>query len=275
MQLQRHDYLPMIRRALHEDIGRGDVTSELTIAPDAKARCQMVAREPMVVAGQTVVRDVFHAVDPALEVSFSVADGDRVRAGQRLALVAGSTRHILTAERTALNFVQHLSGIATLTAQYVQAVRGTKAVILDTRKTTPGLRVLEKYAVTCGGGQNHRMRLDDAILIKDNHIAAAGSVTEAVTKAKTSMLLVEAECDDLAQVKEALEAGADRLLLDNMDVATLREAVALVDGRVPLEASGGVNLQNVAEIAATGVAYISVGALTHSARNVDIGLDYL
>lgn len=266
----------VILQALAEDIGRGDVTTQAIIPPDAKASMRFVARERLVASGLTIIGEAFGALDGDIDYQWMADDGVEIQAGGLMATVSGSAHAILMAERVALNLLQRMCGIATETARYVAAAQGTGAKILDTRKTAPLLRELDKYAVRCGGGQNHRMRLDDGILIKDNHIAVAGSVAAAVKAAKENApatLRIEVECDTLAQVREALAAGADILLLDNMDIATLREAVALAGGRALTEASGGVNLQTVRAIAETGVHFISVGALTHSVKAADIGLD--
>jgi len=264
----------LIKAALAEDIGSGDVTSRLTVPIRCFTRAQLVARADGVLAGAGICRQVFLALDRSVRFSPKLEDGSRFRKGQVLAVVQGRARSILTAERTALNFVQRLSGIATATRRFVDAVRGTKAVILDTRKTLPGWRQLDKYAVRCGGGSNHRAGLYDMILIKDNHIAAAGSITAALERCRSSRLPVEVETCTLADVSEALAAGARRILLDNMTVAQMRRAVTLACGRAKLEASGGVNLTNVRRIAETGVDFISVGAVTHSAPAANIALDF-
>ncbi len=266
-----------VQRVLAEDLGAGDdVTSKATIAEDARFTAEMNARQSMVVAGIEIAEAFFKALDKDVRVEVLAKDGDRVEHGAALIRLSGSARAMLTAERSALNTLQHLSGIATLTRQYVDAIAGTGAVLLDTRKTLPGLRVLEKYAVRMGGAQNHRMRLDDGVLIKDNHVAVCGGVTEAVRRAKDANtgLQVQIEVDRIDQIEPALAAGADRLLLDNMDPAMLREAVQLVGSRVPLEASGGVTLETIRSLAETGVDYISLGRITQSAPAVDIGLDY-
>lgn len=271
-----------VRAALQEDLGGGDATTLACISENSVSRAEMNAREPMVVAGLPFAETAFHQVSPNLRVTRPVQDGARADAGQGLLTVEGTTRAILAAERVALNFVQRLSGIATVTAKFVDAVAGTSARILDTRKTTPGWRRFEKYAVTCGGGTNHRAGLFDLILIKDNHLAALhdekpNAVAAAVSRARRLYphLRVEVEADRLSQVHQALEAGADVILLDNMTLMQLREAVAVVAGRARTEASGGVRLETVRAIAETGVDFISVGALTHSARAMDIGLDFL
>ncbi|MCX8090938.1 MAG: carboxylating nicotinate-nucleotide diphosphorylase [Verrucomicrobiae bacterium] len=270
-----------VRHALTEDIGRGDVTSLAVVPAGARAVAVLRAREPLVVAGLVFAETAFRLRSGAVQVQRLARDGQRVAAGAVLLRVRGPARAILSAERVALNFVQRLSGIATLTAQFVAATRGTRARILDTRKTTPGWRGFEKYAVRCGGGQNHRRGLFDMVLIKDNHLAMLrgarpNPIAVAVRAARRRFpnLRVEVEADTLAQVRQGVEAGADVILLDNMTVRQLREAVRLVAGRAQTEASGGVTLRNVGAIARTGVDFISVGALTHSARAVDVGLDF-
>ncbi|MGH6871021.1 MAG: carboxylating nicotinate-nucleotide diphosphorylase [Rhizomicrobium sp.] len=269
---------PIVRHALEEDLGRaGDITSDLILAADAKANVKLAARKPGTVAGLIAAECAFRLVDPSLKFAAKLPDGSRVRKGDVLAAIEGHVRSILTAERVALNFAGHLSGVATATRALVDAVKGTKARIVCTRKTTPGLRILEKYAVRCGGGFNHRFGLDDAILIKDNHIAAAGSIRAAVTRARAGighMVKIEVEADTLEQLEEALALGVDTILLDNMSPPRLKHAVKLAAGRAVLEASGNVTLATVAEIAATGVDYISSGAITHSAPNLDLGLDF-
>ena len=266
-----------VRRVLAEDLGSGgDVTSNATIGADANFNASINCREAIVVAGLDVAAAFFRALDSGVRIEQMVGDGVSAEPGTVLMRIDGNARAMLAAERSALNTLQHLSGIATLTRRYVDAIAGTGATLLDTRKTLPGLRALDKYAARMGGAENHRMRLDDGILIKDNHVAVCGGVGEAVRAAKAANggLPVQVEVDRLDQIEPALAAGADRLLLDNMDPATLREAVALVAGRVPLEASGGVNLDTIRAIAETGVDYISVGRITQSAPAVDIGLDY-
>jgi nicotinate-nucleotide pyrophosphorylase (carboxylating) len=266
-----------VQRVLAEDLGRGgDVTSTATIAADARFTAAMNARQPLVVAGLEIAAAFFGALDPAVETELLANDGDAVASGAPLMRLAGNARAMLTAERSALNTLQHLSGIATLTRQYVDAIAGTGATLLDTRKTVPGLRVLDKYAARMGGAHNHRMRLDDGVLIKDNHVALCGGVAEAVrlAKAANSGLPVQVEVDRIDQIEPALAAGADRLLLDNMDPALLRQAVGVVNRRVLLEASGGVTLETIRFIAETGVDFISVGRITQSAPAVDVGLDY-
>ena len=266
----------IIRRALAEDIGAGDVTSSWTLPEGLALRGKLIAKAPGVVAGLEVAGRVFAAVDKRVRFSALVADGSTVTVGMLLATVQGPARSILSAERVALNLLQRMSGIATLTQRFVQAVRGTHAVILDTRKTAPGLRVLDKLAVRLGGGQNHRFGLYDMVLVKDNHIAAAGGIAVAVQSVRACNhegLQVEVEVKSLVELREALDLGVERILLDNMDPGQMRQAVALTARRAKLEASGGVRLDNVAAVAGTGVDYISVGALTHSAQALDISLD--
>jgi nicotinate-nucleotide pyrophosphorylase (carboxylating) len=269
--------LPVIRGALAEDLGRaGDVTAQACIPADAILTADFVTRRGGVVAGLDCVRLTLAELDPAASFTALSADGQAVPAGTTLARVSGNARAILSAERTALNLLGRLCGVATLTQDFVDAVAGTKAKITDTRKTTPGLRALEKYAVRCGGGVNHRFGLDDAILIKDNHVAACGSVGQAILRAKAfagHLVKVEVEVDSLVQLQEALAHDPDVIMLDNFGLDDMREAVAMADGRVLLEASGGVTLDSVRAIAETGVDVISVGALTHSVRVLDVGLD--
>ncbi|GAA3892304.1 carboxylating nicotinate-nucleotide diphosphorylase [Sphingomonas limnosediminicola] len=263
---------------LEEDLGTGgDVTSNATIDANARFTADMNCRQPIMVAGLEIAVAFFKRLDPAVKVEQLLHDGETAGVRTTLLRLEGNARAMLAAERSALNTFQHLSGIATLTRQYVDAISGTGAILLDTRKTIPGLRPLEKYAARMGGAQNHRMRLDDGVLIKDNHVAVCGGVAEAVRRAKAANtgLQVQVEVDRAEQIEPALAAGADRLLLDNMPLHVLREAVALVAGRVPLEASGGVTLETIREIAETGVNFISVGRITQSAPAVDIGLDYL
>ena len=266
-----------VTRVLAEDLGkRGDVTSAATIAEDARFTAEMNARQSLVVAGIEIAAAFFRRLDKEVKVELLASDGDSVEHVTTMMRMSGNARAMLSAERPALNTLQHLSGIATLTRRYVDAIAGTGAVLIDTRKTIPGLRVLEKFATRMGGAQNHRMRLDDGVLIKDNHVAVCGGVAEAVRRAKAANtgLQVQVEVDRIEQIEPALAAGADRLLLDNMDPSTLRQAVALVAGRVPLEASGGVTLETIRFTAETGVNFISVGRITQSAPAVDIGLDY-
>ena len=268
---------PIVRAALAEDLGRaGDVTSQTCVPAEARLRCVFAARKAGVVAGLACARLAIAELDPSADFKAVVEDGTRVSVGGKLAWVDANARALLGAERVGLNLMGHLSGVATLTRAYVEAIDGTGAIIVDTRKTTPGLRALEKYAVRCGGGVNHRFGLDDAILIKDNHIAACGSVGEAVRRAKAAaghLMKVEVEIDGLGQLEEALKYGPDVVMLDNFGLDDLVEAVRRNAGRAVLEASGGVTLENVRAIAQTGVDVISVGALTHSASVLDIGLD--
>lgn len=261
-----------VRAWLAEDVGDGDLTSLAVIDEDATCEARLLLKEEGIVCGLEAAAAVFEALDARLEPL--AAEGDLVEAGT-VARVEGPARAVLTGERLALNLLGRLSGIATLTRRYVDAVEGTGAVILDTRKTTPGLRALEKHAVRCGGARNHRFGLYDGVLIKDNHLRLAGSIRRSVERAKGTGVPVEVECDTLEQVREALAAGADRILLDNMAPAGLREAVALAGGGAKLEASGGVTLETVRAIAETGVDFISVGALTHAARSLDVSMEVL
>lgn len=266
-----------VTSTLAEDMGEGgDITSNAVIPADARFASVMDSRDAITVAGLPIAVAFFRRLDPTCVIEVLVAEGQSVPSGTDLMRIRGNARAILTAERSALNTVQHLSGIATMTRAYVDAMAGTGAILLDTRKTIPGLRVLEKYATRMGGATNHRMRLDDAAMIKDNHVAVAGGVEEAVRRAKAAGITrIILEVDRLSQIEPGLAAGATHLLLDNMDVATLRDAVALVAGRVPTEASGGVNLDTIHDKAATGVTYVSVGRLTQSAPAADIGLDHV
>ena len=271
------DVNDFVRRVLAEDLGSGgDITSAATIDTGARFTAEMNCRQPITIAGLDIAIAFFRALDQGVRIDKPTRDGQSVAAGTVLLRLEGNARSMLAAERSALNTLQHLSGIATLTRQYVDLIEGTGATLLDTRKTIPGLRLLEKYAARMGGAENHRIRLDDGLLIKDNHVAVAGGVAEAVEAAKgaNTGFPVQVEVDRIDQIEPALAAGADRLLLDNMPPPVLREAVALVAGRVPLEASGGVNLETIHGIAETGVNYISVGRITQSAPAVDIGLDY-
>jgi len=267
-----------VEAALEEDLGgAGDITTDATILINAKGEATIVAREAGIIAGLDLAAEAFRALDPDVKFSPLVSDGDAIKQGAMIAKISGKTRAILTAERTALNFLGHLSGIATLTSRYVEAVAGTGARIVCTRKTTPGLRTLEKYAVRMGGGVNHRFGLYDGVLIKDNHIAAAsgvGNALRALGARAGHMVRIEVEVDTLDQLKEALRFPIDAVLLDNMDVPTLKKAVAMVAGRVTTEASGGVRLETVRKIAETGIDLISAGALTHSARRLDLSLEW-
>ncbi len=275
--LDRFDLTAFVRDTLAEDLGPGgDVTSAAVIPEDAQFAGVMDSRDAIVVAGLPIAAAFFRALDPAVAIEMLVEDGAEVAARSELMRVTGLARALLTAERSALNTVQHLSGIATMTRAYVQAMAGTGCTLLDTRKTIPGLRVLDKYATRMGGATNHRMGLWDAAMIKDNHVAVAGSVGEAARRARAAGIeRIIVEVDRIDQIEAALAGGATHLLLDNMDVATLTQAVALVAGRVPTEASGGVRLDTIGAIAATGVTYVSVGRLTQSAPAADIGLDLL
>ena len=266
----------IVARALAEDIGPGDITTAATVAPDAECRAEIVAKAEGVIAGLGVARLVFGMLDPQIEFHEVVVDGGRVSEGMTVARVSGNTRALLAAERTALNFLQRMSGIASLTAEYVEAAEGTDARIIDTRKTAPGLRLLDKYAVRMGGGRNHRVGLFDGVLIKDNHLRAAGGVGEAVRRARKAahhLVKVEVEVQTLEEVEEGVAAGADVILLDNMDLDNVSRAVDLVAGRCEIEVSGGVTLETVRALAECGVDYISAGALTHSAPALDLSLE--
>lgn len=264
----------IVQLALVEDIGPGDVTTEATIPIGSTSDAVMLAKQDLVLAGLDLSREVFHHLDPGIQFTPLAKDGDRIKSGTEIAKLTGKTRVLLSAERVALNLLQHMSGIATLTSKYVEQIKGTKAQVLDTRKTLPGLRQLEKYAVRIGGGKNHRMGLYDMILIKDNHIEAAGSITKAVESARKKMpkLKIEVETRNLEEVREAVAAKADIIMLDNMPLEMMREAVKLINGRALVEASGNVMLEAIRAIAETGVDYISCGALTHSAPAADISM---
>jgi nicotinate-nucleotide pyrophosphorylase (carboxylating) len=267
-----------VRDALLEDLGRaGDITSDAIISPETQAQTALVARKKGVVAGLDLALLAFELIDPSIKASVAKPDGSRLEKGDVIATISGPARGILTAERVALNFLCHLSGIASATAAVVDSVKGTKARVICTRKTLPGLRTLQKYAVRVGGGFNHRFGLDDAVLIKDNHIAAAGGIRKAVERARAAighLVKIELEVDTLAQLEEGLAVGVDAVLLDNMDVDQMRRAVAMVAGRAVTEASGGITPQTAPAIAATGVDLLSLGWLTHSVQQLDIGLDY-
>lgn len=265
-----------VRRALVEDVGNGDLTASLV--PDTMAHAELVTREDAVLCGTAWVDETFRQLDTRVHVTWRKRDGERIVAGDVVAHLDGPARTLLTGERTALNFLQTLSGTATCTARYVDAVRGTPARVLDTRKTLPGLRRAQKYAVTCGGGLNHRLGLYDAVLIKENHLAAAGSVTAALTLARTAIatdILIEVEVENIDQLREAISAGATRILLDNFDLKLLTDAVNETDGRATLEASGGITLDNIHAIAKTGVDFISVGSLTKHLHAIDLSLRFL
>ncbi|OYQ27695.1 nicotinate-nucleotide diphosphorylase (carboxylating) [Sandarakinorhabdus cyanobacteriorum] len=274
--LEGMDLAFFIAATLREDMGAGgDITSAAVIPADARLSAVMASRDDVTLAGLPLAEAFFRDLDRDCRIEMLAQDGQSVPAGTALMRISGNARALLTAERSALNTVQHLTGIATLTRAYVDAIAGTGAILLDTRKTLPGLRTLEKYATRMGGATNHRMRLDDGVMIKDNHIAVAGGVEPAVRAAKAAGLTgIVVEVDRIDQIEPALAAGADRLLLDNMDVPTLKQAVALVAGRVPTEASGGVRLDSIRAIAETGVTYVSVGRITQSAPAADIGLDF-
>ncbi|MBF0462171.1 MAG: carboxylating nicotinate-nucleotide diphosphorylase [Magnetococcales bacterium] len=264
-----------IKNALYQDIGRGDITTNAIVAAGQKAEAVLVAREDMVVCGLPVMAEVFSVLDRRIRMLPETPDGGGVRAGNIICTLSGPARGILTGERVALNFFQNLSGVATLTRRFVEQVAGTNAQIVDTRKTTPGLRQLQKYAVRIGGGRNHRMGLDDGVLIKENHIALAGGITEAIKRVEETVShlhRIEVECETLDQVREALDAGAQAILLDNMSLDMLRRAVAIAGGKALLEASGNMTLETVRAVAETGVDLISVGAITHSAGSKDVSL---
>jgi len=276
--LTKKETKALVAAALEEDDARHDITTAATVVSDRRARCRLVARQTGVISGLGLAREAFEQLDKAVTIRTEHEDGTRVTSQTPVMFLSGHARGLLSAERVALNFVQRLSGVATLTARYVEAIAGTGAHILDTRKTTPGWRRLEKYAVRCGGGLNHRFYLSSGVLIKDNHLAAAdGDVALAVKRARAVApegIKIEVECDRLDQVRVAVDAGVDIIMLDNMGLADLREAVKLVDGRAVTEASGGVKLDTVRSIAETGVNWISVGALTHSAPALDLALDF-
>jgi nicotinate-nucleotide pyrophosphorylase (carboxylating) len=278
LSLPRYLVEQAVATALEEDLGGvGDITTNTISPPDAQGDASIIVRKPGVIAGLDLAAASFKSLDPDVRFTRIGEDGSKVEAGATIARIAGKTRALLTGERTALNFFGRLSGIATLTAGYVAAVEGTHAKIVETRKTTPGLRALEKYAVRCGGGTNHRFGLYDAVLVKDNHIAAAGGLAEALNAVRTAvghLVKIEVEVDTLDQLEKVLRFPIDAVLLDNMDAGTLKRAIALVKGRVITEASGGVTLESVREIAKTGVDLISVGALTHSARSLDSSLEW-
>lgn len=274
--LSRSELKAFVARALREDIGSGDVTTRATVKPAQRMTAHMVARHELVLAGVEIAAAIFRALDPKVQIRRAHRDGARVAAGEIVLAVHGRARPLLSAERTALNVVQHLSGVATLTATYVARLKGTGAVLLDTRKTLPGLRALEKYATRMGGARNHRMGLYDAVLIKDNHIGAAGGMVPALRRAQKykTRLPLEVECENLSQLKLALQQGVTHVLLDNMSIAQLRQAVRVAKGKAKIEASGGVTLQNIRAIACTGVDYISTSKITQSAPAADIALDW-
>lgn len=266
----------LLELALREDIGIGDITSDSVVPADILAVGTILAKDTGIVAGLDVVDEIFRILDPKISFGRLLSDGDQVGPGENIAIAEGPARPILTAERTVLNFLQRLSGIATMTAKYVRAAADYPATIIDTRKTTPGWRALEKYAVRVGGGCNHRFGLYDAVLIKDNHIAAVGGIKEAVESARKQIphtMTIEVEAESMDQVREVIESGADIILLDNMDVDMMSEAVKMIDGKAIVEASGGIKFEDIPAVAATGVDLISTGALTHSATSLDISMD--
>ncbi|MEE2699695.1 MAG: carboxylating nicotinate-nucleotide diphosphorylase [Pseudomonadota bacterium] len=274
-ELSKNDIISIASTALEEDFGNGDITSNATVPKETQVKLYMSPRQNIVLAGLPIAIEIFRRLSESIIFSVEAKDGSYLKSGDVIVRLEGPARAILSGERTALNIVQTLSGIATLTRTYVECIKNTNAVLLDTRKTIPGLRNASKYASRIGGATNHRMRLDDGVLIKDNHIIALGSVSNAIQLAKKADLKnIEVECDTMEQVKESLNSGADSLLLDNMSTDELVKVVEWVDKRIPLEASGGVNLSNIRAIAETGVDYISVGAITQSAPAVDIGLDF-
>jgi nicotinate-nucleotide pyrophosphorylase (carboxylating) len=268
----------IVAAALQEDMPNGDVTSDNVVPPDSVSEAVIKAKQKGILAGLQVARRVFEALDPDVTFHALVSDGDAIASGERLAVVKGNTIALLKGERTALNFLQRLSGIATLTRHYVDALEGSKTRLLDTRKTTPGMRVLEKYAVKMGGGQNHRLNLSDMVMLKDNHIRLVGSIPEAVRRARSKVdpaIKIEVETTSLAEVQAALESGADMIMLDNMTLEAMKEVVDWVAGRTPLEVSGNVDLEGIRKIAELGVDSISVGRLTHSFRSLDISMDFV
>ena len=272
----RYNIQEIIETALREDIGAGDITTTATVDKKAEGSAEIIVKEGLIVAGILIAEAVFKTVDAGIAFKAFVKDGESVKKGKTIARISGRLSSLLAGERVALNFLQRLSGIATLTSYFVAKVKGCRAKILDTRKTTPGLRILEKYAVRMGGGFNHRFGLCDGILIKDNHIAAVGSIMEAVLRARENIphnMLIEVEAKNLDEVRGAILAGADVIMLDNMKPAVMKQAVKIIGKKALIEASGGVNLQNVRVIAKTGVDFISIGALTHSARAVDISME--
>ncbi len=278
MELSAPELEHIVREALAEDVGTGDVTTEATVDSSATCEAQILLKQPGVVCGLVAAAAVFRTLDPTIRFEALATEGERIsETPSVIGRITGPTRAVLTGERTALNFLGRLSGVATLSRLFVDAVEGTDCVVLDTRKTTPGLRALEKYAVRCGGAQNHRFGLDDGILVKDNHLSAAGGIQPAIDRLRAAgtTLPIEVEAETLEDVREAVAAGVDSILLDNMAPAAMKEAVALVAGRATLEASGGVSLETVREIAETGVDFVSAGALTHAARSLDVSLEML
>jgi len=276
--MKSEDIDPIIEAALKEDLPEGDITSESIIPSDSVSQAFFLAKEDGILAGIDIARRVFEKIDPDINFKKRIEDGCEIRSGARLADLEGNSIALLKGERTALNFLQRLSGIASLTRKYVQAIEEYDTEILDTRKTTPSLRLFEKYAVVMGGGTNHRFCLSDMVLIKDNHLQIVGSITESVRKARAKLnseIRIEVETTTLEEVQEAVHSGSDMIMLDNMTLEKMREAVVWVDGRVPLEASGNVQLSRIKEIAATGVDFISIGSLTHSFQSLDISLEFL
>lgn len=276
--MENRDIDPIIEAALKEDMPRGDVTSDSVVPEGSRSSAVLLAKEKGVLAGMPVAKRVFQKIDTSVRFMHELQDGSMLQEGTRIARLDGDSASLLKGERTALNFLQRMSGIASETRKYVQALKGTETKILDTRKTTPGLRVLEKYAVKVGGGQNHRFSLSDMVILKDNHIKMVGSIPEAVKMAKAKAseeLLIEVETTCLEEVKEALTSGADRIMLDNMTVDQIKEVVAIVKGRAPLEVSGNVDLKKIPVLAGLGVDFISVGRLTHSYKSLDISMDFL
>ncbi|MGQ9618769.1 MAG: carboxylating nicotinate-nucleotide diphosphorylase [Candidatus Aminicenantia bacterium] len=262
----------ILEQFLREDIGEGDKTTEWIVSENHKSKAKIIAKEEGVIAGHKYVREIFEVLDTEIVYKEIIKDGEWVKKGKVAAEIEGRTRAILTGERVALNILQRLSGIATLTRKYVEEIKGTKAKILDTRKTTPGLRGMEKYAVRMGGGENHRFSLSDMILIKENHISVAGSISEAIRRVKGKGLMIEVEVKSLEELLLAIEEGVDRILLDNWDLESTRKAVEIVKGRIPLEASGNMTLEKARDMAEIGVDFISVGALTHSFKSLDLSL---
>ena len=271
--LNKRDIEGIITLALEEDIGKGDITTDATIPRDLRAKAVLVAEEEGVLCGLPVAEAIFKKLDPELEFKPLLRDGDPVKPGQNLAEIEGNARALLTGERTALNFLQRLSGVATTTRKFVEAANPYKAKILDTRKTTPGLRILEKYAVRCGGGRNHRMGLHDMVLIKDNHIRLAGSVSRALESARKGAGRVEIEVESLKEVEEALKSRPDIIMLDNMPLGDMEKAVKMIGGKAIIEASGGITLSNITRVARTGVDLISIGSLTHSFKSLSISME--
>ncbi len=268
----------IINNALREDMPEGDITSENVVSQDSKSKAVITGKEEGILAGMEVAEKVFKKIDPEIRIKKYFRDGQGIKKGEKLALLQGSSISLLKGERTALNFLQRMSGIATLTREFVNGLRGSTTKLLDTRKTTPGLRILEKYAVKTGGGENHRFSLSDMVMLKDNHLRLVGDIRTAVERARANIkpgIKIEVEASNLKEVKEAINSGADMVMLDNMSLNKMREVVEWVDGRVPLEVSGKVNLNNIKDIALLGADYVSVGSLTHSFKSLDISMDFL